>query len=134
MSQQPRVWVVEVEFEPSVWVPITACGLTREDARGKLERNATKYAEKRFRVSEYARQEPEYPTDPGTPEWRKHWPGFESVIKKRLDKGAIEYGHTSLTRPVDEIVGEIEEELLDVIGWAFMAWIKMERARKGGTE
>jgi len=54
------------------------------------------------------------------------WPEFMEAIKKRLEAGKREYGDSSFTRPASELAGEIEEELLDVAGWAFFLWLKIK--------
>lgn len=54
---------------------------------------------------------------------------FFTGLRTRLHQGARDYGDTSFERPTDELVGEIEQELLDVAGWAFVAWEKLERAK-----
>jgi len=54
------------------------------------------------------------------------WPEFMEAIKKRLEAGKREYGDSSFTRSASELAGEIEEELLDVAGWAFFLWLKIK--------
>jgi len=58
------------------------------------------------------------------------WPEFMEAIKKRLKAGKREYGDCSFTCPASEIAEEIEEELLDVAGWAFFLWLRIRRMRK----
>jgi len=58
------------------------------------------------------------------------WPDFMETIRKRLEAGKREYGDSSFTRPASELAGEIEEELLDVAGWAFFLWLRIQRIRK----
>ncbi len=54
-------------------------------------------------------------------------------VAARLEKGRETYGDRSFDRPPDELVDEVEEELLDVAGWGFILWCRMEslRARIG---
>ncbi len=54
---------------------------------------------------------------------------FVEQLRARLRVGAQDYGNTSFERPIAEIVGEIEQELLDVAGWGLIAWVRMRRAR-----
>jgi hypothetical protein len=47
---------------------------------------------------------------------------FEEFIEKlvqRLLVGDKVYGSASFTRPAEEIIREIEEELIDVVGWTY---------------
>jgi hypothetical protein len=48
-------------------------------------------------------------------------------LRERLEAGARSYGDVSFTREPTELASEIEQELLDVCGWAFILWC---RARK----
>jgi len=61
------------------------------------------------------------------------WPDFMSAIRNRMKAGLREYGDSSFTRPPTELAGEIEEELLDVCGWAFFLWLRV-RAMKEHVE
>ena len=54
---------------------------------------------------------------------------FVEQVRTRLQKGARQYGDRSFTRPVPELVGEIQEELADVCGWSFILWTRLERLR-----
>lgn len=53
------------------------------------------------------------------------WTDFIEALHARLEAGAQEYGDSSYTRPPGELAGEIEEELLDVVGWAFFLWLRV---------
>ena len=50
---------------------------------------------------------------------------FLDQVAARLAKGAEEYGNESFEKPGTE--AEILEELIDVAGWAYVAWVKMRR-------
>lgn len=52
---------------------------------------------------------------------------FAARIRGRLEVGKREYGDSSFRRPMVELVGEIQEELLDVAGWAFILYSRLER-------
>lgn len=59
---------------------------------------------------------------------------FEQVVtrvERRLILGAEHYGDASLLTPLGASVDEIQEEIEDVLGWAVILWVKMERVRKG---
>ncbi|MCA9528987.1 MAG: hypothetical protein KC543_02490 [Myxococcales bacterium] len=43
---------------------------------------------------------------------------FTDRLARRLARGAAEYGGASLSRPLTELLDEVEEEALDVVGWA----------------
>lgn len=58
------------------------------------------------------------------------WPEFVSAVAARLQAGAREYGDRSFHRPPTELVGEIEEELLDVCAWTFILWTRVRAIRK----
>lgn len=49
----------------------------------------------------------------------------------RLAAGAREYGNKSLLRTPTAIVGEIEQELIDLPGWTFILWAIANRKQAG---
>jgi hypothetical protein len=53
--------------------------------------------------------------------WRAPLARLLWALKPRLQRGAVEYGNKSWERPASEIMDEIEQELLDVVGWAVIA-------------
>lgn len=54
---------------------------------------------------------------------------FIDGLRKRIWKGAEEYGDASVDRPADELFQELEEEALDISGWGFILWTKIHRLR-----
>jgi hypothetical protein len=52
---------------------------------------------------------------------------FFSLLSRRLEVGAKVYGDHSFLRPPAELAGEIEEEILDICGWAFVLWCRLRR-------
>jgi hypothetical protein len=50
-------------------------------------------------------------------------------LRERLEAGAQNYGGASFRRAPAELAGEIEQELLDVCGWAFVLWCRLRRLR-----
>jgi len=57
------------------------------------------------------------------------FPAFCAAIAGRLAAGAKEYGDVSFTRPVGDLLEEIEQELFDVAGWAFVLWVRVRALR-----
>jgi len=58
------------------------------------------------------------------------WPLFASCVAARLEAGRREYGDKSFSREPTELVREVEEELFDVAGWAFILWSRMRDVRE----
>ena len=54
---------------------------------------------------------------------------FVARLRARLIKGAETYGDTSFTRPAADLVGEVQQELEDVCGWALLLWVRLNRLR-----
>jgi len=52
-------------------------------------------------------------------------------LRERLEAGARNYGEVSFRREPAELAGEIEQELLDVCGWAFVLWCRLRRLGGG---
>jgi hypothetical protein len=48
-------------------------------------------------------------------------------LRERLEAGARSYGDASFRREPVELAVEIEQELLDVCGWAFVLWCRLRR-------
>ncbi|MGC8758595.1 MAG: hypothetical protein ACP5VC_01445 [Bryobacteraceae bacterium] len=48
-------------------------------------------------------------------------------LRERLEAGARTYGEASFRRDAAELAGEVQEELLDVCGWAFVLWCRLRR-------
>lgn len=55
---------------------------------------------------------------------------FMIQLEERLYRGADQYGDASFRRPAGELVGEIEQELMDICGWSFIAWCRLRRIRE----
>jgi hypothetical protein len=56
---------------------------------------------------------------------RADWAAFAAGVEARLAAGARAYGNRSLSAPPVVLAGEVEEELLDVCGWAFVLWRRL---------
>jgi len=54
------------------------------------------------------------------------WPRFVAAVKARLEIGARMYGDASFESPSDCVAVEIQQELLDVMGWGFILWERMQ--------
>lgn len=49
---------------------------------------------------------------------------FAATVTARMLVGREEYGDGSFLRPPAELVGELREEALDVVGWAYILWVQ----------
>lgn len=58
--------------------------------------------------------------------WKSYWPEFESEMKMRLEQGFKDYGDGSFSRPPRELLAEVEQELMDVVGWSFILWVRIK--------
>lgn len=59
----------------------------------------------------------------------KEFGHFTDVLFKRLEAGEREYGDVSFQRPMGELVDEVCEELLDVCGWSFVMWCRLQERK-----
>ena len=59
------------------------------------------------------------------PKWRDQWEPFIDLMEERLQQGHQEYGDYSFERPEGELLAELEEELLDVVGWGYVLWTRV---------
>ncbi|MBI4518797.1 MAG: hypothetical protein HY699_23635 [Deltaproteobacteria bacterium] len=58
------------------------------------------------------------------------FPTFAAAVAKRLEVGAVTYGDRSFHRPPGELLGEIEDECLDLAGWGFVLWCRVRALRE----
>jgi hypothetical protein len=52
-------------------------------------------------------------------------PQVTADVARRLEAGAREYGDASLSKPHGELLQEVYEEFLDVIGWSLILLARM---------
>ena len=57
------------------------------------------------------------------------WPAFAESVRKRLEAGRATYGDKSFSRPPAELLGELQQEALDLAGWGFVLWARIEAMR-----
>ncbi|MEM9067138.1 MAG: hypothetical protein AAGE52_01490 [Myxococcota bacterium] len=62
-------------------------------------------------------------------DWRPGFDRFAARVRARLEAGEREYGNSALTKPDGVLLGEIQEELEDVMGWTSWLWMRMEQMR-----
>jgi hypothetical protein len=54
---------------------------------------------------------------------------FVDKVLHRLKAGQREYGDKSFSMEPDVLLTEIEEEILDICGWAYILHVRMEKLR-----
>ena len=54
---------------------------------------------------------------------------FARAVNARLEAGRASYGDASFSRHPAVLCGEVEQELLDVCGWAYVLWVRMRALR-----
>lgn len=54
---------------------------------------------------------------------------FVGQVAARLEKGERDYGDQSFERSEKELLTELQQEALDLAGWGFVLWQKIERAK-----
>jgi class 3 adenylate cyclase len=59
---------------------------------------------------------------------------FITQLRERLQAGEIEYGDVSFDRPLVEVIGEMQEEVLDIAGWGFVAFVRLEQLKRLAQE
>jgi len=59
------------------------------------------------------------------------WPDFVESVRARLEMGQERYRDRAFIRPPEELTREIEQELFDVCGWAFILWCRVAAIRLG---
>jgi len=51
-------------------------------------------------------------------------------LRSRLKVGAECYGEKSFDKTDGRLLQEIQEEILDIAGWSYILWAKIERLKK----
>ena len=62
------------------------------------------------------------------------WPGFVSQVGRRLERGRVQYGESSVGRPLPQLLDELEQEIQDIAGWAFLLWQRIVHLRATALE
>jgi hypothetical protein len=67
---------------------------------------------------------------PKSDEALKQWPAYTDEVFSRLENGKRAYGDSSFERPLESLITEIQQELMDVSGWAFIQWHRLESMKE----
>lgn len=54
---------------------------------------------------------------------------FLLLLNARLEMGAEAYSDVSFERPAMELIEEIQQEVLDMAGWGYVLWERLERLK-----
>ena len=60
---------------------------------------------------------------------KTEWRTFLRRVEDRMEQGAKDYGDKSVHRPCQDLIEELQQELLDVAGWAAIMHARLERLR-----
>lgn len=55
---------------------------------------------------------------------------FLSDLAAKLDRGAKEYGEVSFSRDPLELIEELKAECLDLAGWGYILWHRLEKMKE----
>jgi hypothetical protein len=55
---------------------------------------------------------------------------FLNSCKDRLEEGAKSYGNASFSLNPQMLIGEIEEEIMDVCNWSFILFMRLQKMRE----
>lgn len=55
----------------------------------------------------------------------EQWVQYAETLRGRLEAGFLEYGDGSFARSPVSLFDEIQEEMLDIAGWGFVAWCRL---------
>ena len=58
------------------------------------------------------------------------FPAFASAVRHRLEAGSETYGNRSFTRDPAELIGELQQEALDLAGWGYILFCRLEAMRE----
>jgi len=63
-------------------------------------------------------------------EYKKHFPEFIKELNKKLHKGYKEYGDNSFNFSPKRLLKELKEETIDICGWGFILWVRLNKLEK----
>jgi hypothetical protein len=58
------------------------------------------------------------------------WWDFTAAVRSRIEGAAPEYGDDSFYLPSGRLAREIELELLDIPGWSFILWKRVQALKR----
>ena len=58
------------------------------------------------------------------------FPQFAAAVRARLEAGRLAYKDSSFERPLVQLIEELRQEALDLCGWSFIVWARMERLER----
>jgi hypothetical protein len=58
---------------------------------------------------------------------------FIAALNQRLDQGAAAYGERSFSREPEELLEELAQEALDLAGWGYVLWQRLQRAKQAAA-
>lgn len=59
---------------------------------------------------------------------------YLATLRARHEQGRKEYGDRSMDKPRAELLGEMQQEAVDIAGWGFFLWAQMERMKGEPSE
>ena len=65
--------------------------------------------------------------------YKQYFESFIQALDKKLERGFHDYGDKSFSRPTNELLDELQQECLDLAGWGFILWVKIEELKKRST-
>lgn len=57
------------------------------------------------------------------------WDDFSETVRARLEAGRVSYGDRSFGLPPSALIGELEQEALDLAGWGYVLWSRLRALR-----
>lgn len=60
---------------------------------------------------------------------KNYLPEFVAKMRKRLRAGADAYGDVSFSRDPLQLIDEVEQELLDVAGWSWILYHRLQKLK-----
>lgn len=65
---------------------------------------------------------------------RDDFPEIVAEVRARLEAGKLTYGDDSFERPLAEVVAELRQEALDIIGWGFILCARVKHLERLALE
>jgi len=58
-----------------------------------------------------------------------HYPDFAERVRAKLARGSVVFENRSFSKSPVDLAAEIQDELIDICGWSFVLWSRLETMR-----
>jgi len=61
--------------------------------------------------------------------YKKHFKKFVKLLDAKMKKGFLQYGDKSFDREPEDLIGELQQEVIDISGWGMILFHRLEEMK-----